>query len=60
MANTAPIFTVTPNVGRARITTTYAQTKSDGTSAGSGADFMVLAFTAGPMGVMLKEFAFTL
>lgn len=49
-ANTSPIFTLTPNVGFARITTTYAQVKSDGTSAGSGADFVVKAFTAGANG----------
>jgi hypothetical protein len=47
---TSPQFTTTPNVGVAVITTTYAQVKSDGTSAGSGTDRMVLAFTAGANG----------
>ncbi len=45
-----PIYTQTPNVGRVRITTTYAQVKSDGTSAGSSNDFMVKVFTAGANG----------
>lgn len=57
-ANTAPIFTLTPNVGRARITTTYAQVKSDGTSAGSGADFVVKAFTAGANGSFVDKVRF--
>ena len=48
--NTSPIYTLTPNVGTAVITTTYAQVKSDGTSAGSANDRMVLAFTAGANG----------
>lgn len=48
----------TPNVGRARITTTYAQVKSDGTSAGSGADFMVLCFTAGASGSYVDRLRF--
>ena len=48
--NTNPIYTLTPNVGIAVITTTYAQVKSDGTSAGSGSDRMVLGFTAGANG----------
>ena len=57
-ANTSPIYTLTPNVGRAHITTTYAQVKSDGTSAGSGTDFMVLAFTAGANGSYVDRVRF--
>jgi len=49
-ANTSPIYSLTPKVSTAVITTTYAQVKSDGTSAGSGSDRMVLAFTAGDNG----------
>jgi hypothetical protein len=56
--NTRPIFTLTPNVGLARITTTYAQVKSDGTSGGSGADFMVKAFTAGANGSFVEVIRF--
>ena len=57
-ANQAPIYTLTPNVGRARITTTYAQVKSDGTSAGSGADFVVKVFTAGTNGSYIDKIRF--
>lgn len=57
-ANTNPIFTLTPNIGRAGITTTYAQVKSDGTSAGSGTDFMVNAFTAGANGSYVDRVRF--
>ena len=57
-ANINPIFTLIPNVGRARITTTYAQVKSDGTSAGSGADFMVKLFTAGTEGSFIDTIRF--
>jgi len=57
-ANTNPIYTLTPNVGTARITTTYAQVKSDGTSAGSGADFMVKVFTAGANGSYIDKVRF--
>lgn len=56
--NTSPIFTLTPNVGRVGITTTYAQVKSDGTSAGSGADFVVKAFTAGANGSYVDKVRF--
>lgn len=57
-ANTAPIFTLTPNIGRAQITTTYAQTKSDGTSSGTSADIMVKAFTAGANGSYVDKVRF--
>lgn len=58
-ANTSPIFTLTPNVGRAAITTTYAQVKSDGTSAGSSNDRMVKAFTAGSNGSFVERVRFS-
>lgn len=57
-ANTSPIWTLTPNVGIAVITTTYAQVKSDGTSAGSAADFVVKAFTAGANGSYVDSIRF--
>jgi hypothetical protein len=57
-ANNNPIFTLTPNVGFGVITTTYAQVKSDGTSAGSGTDRMVLAFTAGANGSFVDTVRF--
>lgn len=57
-ANTTPIFTLTPNVGRVKIVTTNAQVKSDGTSAGSGADIMYKAFTAGSNGSFVDTIRF--
>ena len=57
-ANTSPIFSLTPNVGSVMITTTYAQTKSDGASAGSGVDFVVKCFTAGANGSYVDRVQF--
>ncbi len=57
-ANTQPIFTKTPQVGRANIPTANAQVKSDGTSAGAGADIMYLAFTAGANGSFVDRVRF--
>ena len=57
-ANTQPIFTKTPNIGTCKITTTYAQVKSDGTSAGSGTDRMVKAFTSGADGSFIDKVRF--
>lgn len=58
-ANTAPIYTRVPNIGSANITTTYAQTKSNGTSAASGNDFMVNAFIAGADGSYVDTVRFS-
>lgn len=58
-ANTQPIWSLTPNVGRVGIPTTNAQVKSDGTSAGSGADLMYKAFTAGADGSYVDRIRFT-
>jgi hypothetical protein len=49
-ANTSPIFTLTPNVPSAKITTTHALTKSDGASTATSNDFMVKVFTSGANG----------
>lgn len=57
-ANTNPIWTLTPNIGRVGITTTAAQVKSDGTSAGAGADLMFKAFTAGADGSYVDRVRF--
>lgn len=57
-ANTSPIYTLTPNVGIGIIATTYAQVKSDGTSAGSGTDRMVNAFIAGANGSYVDTIRF--
>lgn len=58
VANTAPIFTLTPNVGKLLIPTTNAQVKSDGTSAGTSADVMYKIFTAGANGSFLDKIIF--
>lgn len=57
-ANVNPIYTVTPNVGRVGITTTTAQVKSDGTSAGTGTDLVFKAFTAGANGSYVDTIRF--
>ena len=57
MAN-SPRFTATANLGRATITTTSAQVKSDGTSAGSGTDLMFKVFTAGANDSYLEKIRF--
>lgn len=58
VANTAPIFTLTPNVGRILIPTATAQVKSDGTSAGTGVDNMYKVFTAGANGSYVDRIRF--
>ena len=58
VANTAPIYTLTPNVGTVKIPTTNAQVKSDGTSAGSGTDMMYKVLTAGANGTMVDRVRF--
>ena len=58
-ANTSPIFTLTANIGKAQIATTNAQVKSDGTSAGSGADLVYKAFTAGANGSYIDRVRFS-
>lgn len=58
-ANTAPIFGLTPNLGRATIVQGSAQIKSNGTSAGSaGADIMYKVFTSGANGSYLDRVRF--
>jgi hypothetical protein len=57
-ANTSPIFTLTPNVGRVSIGTTDAQVKSNGTSAGTGTDNTRKAFTAGSNGSFVDRVMF--
>ena len=57
-ANTQPIATLTPNVGVVSIVTTNAQVKSDGTSAGSGADLMYKVLTTGANGTYVDVIRF--
>lgn len=56
--NTAPIFTLVPNVGAVLITTTNAQVKSDGTSSGTPPDVVLKAFTAGANGSFVDKIRF--
>ena len=57
-ANTTPIFTLTPNIGFAKIATTNAQVKSDGTSAGTTTDVMYCTFIAGANGSFVNKVRF--
>lgn len=57
-ANTDPIFTLVPNIGRVAIPTATAQVKSNGVSAGSAVDFVYKAFTAGANGSYVTEVRF--
>ena len=57
-ANTAPIYSLTPNVGTVLLGTTSAQVKSDGTSAGSGTDLMYSAFASGANGSFVQRIRF--
>jgi hypothetical protein len=55
-ANTAPIFTLTPNVGRVTITQASANVKSDGT--GTVATDIFKVFTAGASGSFVERVRF--
>ena len=57
-ANTSPIFSLTPNVGTALISTTSAQVKSDGTCAGTGTDLMYCSFVSGADGSFVQRIRF--
>ncbi|WP_438979911.1 hypothetical protein [Polynucleobacter sp.] len=57
-ANTNPIYTLTPNIGRNQITTTYAVVKSNGTTAGTSNDKMVKVFTTGSNGSYIDKIRF--
>lgn len=58
VANTSPIYTLTPNVQFVKIPTTNAVAKSDGSSAGSGTDLMYNVFTAGADGSFVDRVRF--
>lgn len=55
-ANTSPIFTLTPNIGNAKITTTAALVRSDGTDTVGTNIFK--AFTAGANGSFVDKVRF--
>ena len=57
-ANTAPIFTLVPEVVSTKIPTANAQVRSDGVTAGTGADIVYLAFAAGADGSFVDRVRF--
>jgi hypothetical protein len=57
-ANINPIYTNVPNVGRAAIVSGTSSVKSNGTTAGTGADLMVKLFTAGTNGSYVDRIRF--
>lgn len=57
-ANTTKIYPKTPNVGRTKISTTSAQVKSDGTSAGTGTDLMYCVAITGASGSIFDRIDF--
>jgi hypothetical protein len=57
-ANTAPLFTLTPNVGSAKLATTSAVTASDGSSTGSTPSLMYSIFASGTNGSFVQRVRF--
>lgn len=58
MPNNQFIIPQTPHVGTAKLGTTSAQVKSDGTSAGTGTDLMYCVFASGASGSFLQRIRF--
>jgi hypothetical protein len=57
-ANTAPIFSLTPNVGTVKISTTSAVAQSDGASTGATTNLMYSLFASGASGSFLNRVRF--
>lgn len=57
-ANTEPIFSGVPNVGRVKIPTVVACTRSDGTAAAAIGTDMYVAFTSGANGSFVQRIRF--
>lgn len=57
-ANTNPIFTLTPNVGAVKISTTSAVPASDGASTGATTVLMYSAFASGANGSFVQKVRF--
>lgn len=57
-ANTAPIFTITPNVAFVKIATTSAVTTSDGVSTGATTNLLYQVFKAGASGSFVQRIRF--
>lgn len=59
-ANTTPIFSQTPHVGKALITQTSAVAQSDGASTGATTNLMYCPFKAGANGSYLNKIRFSI
>jgi hypothetical protein len=57
-ANTNPIFSLTPNVGEVKITTTAALVRSDGSAANAIGTDQFLAFSSGTNGSFVQRVRF--
>lgn len=57
-ANTSPIYSLTPNVGSVKITTTAALVRSDGSAANAIGTDHFLAFTSGANGSFIQRVRF--
>lgn len=58
LANTSPIFSLTPNVGTVKIATTSAVVASDGSSTGATIVLMYSAFQSGTNGSFVQRVRF--
>ncbi len=58
MANTAPLFSLTPNVGSVKLGTTSAVVTSDGSSSGTSTQLMYSCFAAGANGSFVQKVRF--
>lgn len=57
-ANTSPIYSLTPNIGEVKITTTAALVRSDGSAVNAIGTDQFLAFTAGANGSFVQRIRF--
>lgn len=57
-ANTAPIFSLTPNIGSVKLTTTSAVVPSDGSSTGATTQLMYSCWASGANGSFLQKIRF--
>jgi hypothetical protein len=57
-ANTQPIFSLTPNIGTVKITTTAALVRSNGSAANAIGTDQFLAFSSGPSGSFVQRVRF--
>ena len=57
-ANTSPIYSLTPNIGEVKITTTSALVRSDGSAVNAIGTDQFLAFTAGLNGSFVQRVRF--